>query len=43
MVIVSLLSHVDFGSNDHQDDAPHFTLKLGEFVKTSPQVNEIEI
>ena len=25
MVIVSILPHAEFGSNDHREDAPHFT------------------
>ena len=25
MVVVSLLPHVEFGQNDHQEDAPHFS------------------
>ena len=30
MVVVSMLSHVDFGSNDHRDDALHFTINIPE-------------
>ena len=26
MVVVSILSHVEFGRNDHRKDAPHFTI-----------------
>ena len=25
MAVVSILSHAEFGSNDHREDAPHFS------------------
>ena len=28
MVIVSILPHADFGSNDHRKDAPHFRILI---------------
>ena len=30
MVTVSILLHVEFGRNDHREDAPHFTITISE-------------
>ena len=29
MVVVSMLSRAEFGSNDHRENAPHFILRFG--------------
>ena len=34
MVVVSILPHAEFGPNDHQKDAPHFTYKILELLIT---------
>ena len=30
VVTVSILLHVEFGRNDHREDAPHFTITIRE-------------
>ena len=32
MIVVSILPHVEFGPNDHREDAPHFTMLSVNFI-----------
>ena len=40
MVVVSILTHVVFGPNDHLDDAPYFTYELN-VITFDPGLNLI--
>ena len=31
MVAFPILSHAEFGQNDHREDAPHFSISLNHF------------
>ena len=35
MVVLSILSHAEFGRNDHREEAPHFTI-LEHSLATTP-------
>ena len=35
MVVVSLQPHVEFGRNDHWEDAPHFISKFFEIIQVT--------